>query len=327
MKESRDILKNTLWEVAEILGFSKVTKPNRDQLIARLRERVGSVKSPVASTSKQSTSPPAKKTAPKPSPPPARPPPKRPAPPPTPKPRAVVNFDLTQSRFGAVLGSSTWSKLTTRFPAHIKLVPGTYFLGDKNVAYRIIGYLSTRPSFSVVVCAAWMLEDSSHVFKPSDVKTYRTDWLVTRFGGVEAKSLVEEKRVRDNASRYGIYPQAISSAGIVIDVGNTMRSVRVVDVNVHKHNTPIVVQEIVPTGPGASAKRWCINTARLNEARPNTISFAAAVPATSPPKAESSSTATPALGHTTKDDDDDHDPFSMDYDDDEDVVAKKPKIS
>lgn len=270
LKEQRDTLKNTLWEIAELVGYKKGEQPNRGQLIARIKQRLepynATNKSPVASTAPVTVSP-----APKPKPPVP--------PPPLKKKHAVtrLEFDITYARFGACMKSKGWDRLSKTFPPHINLKAGTYFLGDKNVAFRIVGYLATRPAFSVVVAPAWMLEDVKYVFKQGDLITYRTEWLLKRLGGADAARDIEKKRLQDHAARYGVFPQAMSNAGFKLEVANIMRVVRVVDINPAQHDRPVIIEEVIEHQPHLNPKprRWNISTRRLNEARPDTISFAA----------------------------------------------------
>ena len=280
LKEQRDALKNTMWEVAELIGFDKGQKPNRGQLIARLKDRLKPYNdkfgSPVAVTSTLGV------------------PPYKPSPPAyspsidtASKAKAIkeaaklkretlVEFDITAHRFGPCMYNDAWAKLQKRFPSTIDLKAGTHFFGDKNVAYRIVGYLPSKPAFGVACCPAWMLEDSSYMFKRGDLLTYRTEWVLKKLGGKDATRKLEQERVQHYSARYGVFPQAASATGFNLEVGGLMRQVRVVDINVHQHDRPIIIEEVVTNPLNPRGKRWNISTNRLNEARPDTLSFAAA---------------------------------------------------
>lgn len=264
--KQRDALKSTMRKIVDALGFTENDVPNGAQILVRLKERLQQCNdkhSPLASQKPTPYVPSHPAYSPNRAPP-------RPPKPPVPKP--VVEFEISHRRFGQALYNDTWSQLQKHFPAPIGLEAGTHFLGDRNVPFRIVGYLPSKPTFGVAVCAAWMLEDPNYIFTKGDLFTYRTDWVVRKLGGMDATRALEEARIKKYATRYGVFPQATSEAGFELVLGGCMRTVRLVDINPKQRKRPITVEEV--SSHSSHRKRWDISTSALHGARPNTDAFA-----------------------------------------------------
>lgn len=329
-KEQRDTCRNTLFEIAAMVGFAKGEKPNKDQLLQRIAQRLKPYNDlhnsppPQAVTSAVATSPASKPMAPPPRPPAPKPAPYKPSnpsysgtlpprvgataswrkPPPPKAPEvgssaaalkaaeqakaaralekrrreernAPVDFEYGYTRFHNLIDSAKFGNVTKVFPSHIKLTAGSRFTGDGGRPYRIIGHNPKAPAFSVVCCTSTLLEDPAYVFGLADIVCYRTECVVRKCAGSSAENDLRAERVKTNAARYGLWPAASSKEGFTLEVHGVHRSVRVVDINPRQHDRPIIIEE-VPAMPHLNTigQRWNISANRLNEARPDTISFA-----------------------------------------------------
>ena len=282
-RAQRDVYKNLLLEVAELIGFEKSDRPSRQQLVDRLKTRISpwNAKFGVKSSSPASSSSSSTSTV---APPPKQSPPKPPAQVAATDAahiervkaeakrkreelqKSVIAFDITYQRFGKAMAVTRWAQLRKVFPSHIQLQAGRHFYDSSNVSYRIIGYLPNCKQYSVCACPAWMLEDSTHVFQHTELTSFRAEFVVSKFEGKEGIAALNAQRVRQHGAKYGVFPGSFK-----LEMRGSMRTLRVNDINVNKRECPIGVVEL--PGSAQPNKEWWISPARLNEARRGTLSF------------------------------------------------------